>query len=140
LFVHGEDFSFPVQAGTDSSQLVLNTISMGFFELPNLFNELFSAQIVSGFTLIFHELLFNNCLGSDTGMIRSRQVKSFKALHSFSSNDGILNGNSERMADVKVSSDVGRGKGDSESFGVGSLIIGMEELVGVPPLIPVLFD
>jgi len=44
------------------------------------------------------------------------------------------------MTDVKIPSDVGWWKSDCESFGVGRLIIGMEKMIGVPPLIPVFFD
>jgi hypothetical protein len=95
---------------------------------------------MSGFTLFFHELLFNNSLSSDTCMVSSRQVKGFKALHSFSSHDRILDGNSQCMTNVKIPSDVGWWKSDCESFGVGRLIIGMEKMIGVPPLIPVFFD
>jgi hypothetical protein len=44
------------------------------------------------------------------------------------------------MTDVEVSSDVWWWKGDGEFFGISGLVIGMEELVGVPPLVPVFFD
>jgi hypothetical protein len=140
LFIHGEDFSVPVKTGADSSELVLDSVSISLLEFPNFLQKLLSTQIMSSLVLLLHQFFLNNSLRGNTRMIGSRQIQSLVPLHSLSSDDRILNGNSQGMTNVQISSDVWWWQSDCELFGVCCLVISVEELVLVPPLVPVLLD
>ena len=54
------------------------------------------------------ELPFDYILGRNPGMVCSRHPKSLETLHASPSNDNVLDGRIECMADVEGSGDIGR--------------------------------
>ena len=101
---------------------------MSFLELPNNLKELLPAKIVSRLSCFFEELLFSHSLSGDTRMVSARDKKSLVSTHALVADKCVLNGNSEGMTDVKVSSDIWRGKADGEAFRIGGLVVGVEKL------------
>jgi len=63
---------------------------MDFFELPDMLQKLFSAQVMTRKTFFFEQFFFSNSLSGDTCVISARNEKSFIALHTFVSDYRIF--------------------------------------------------
>ncbi len=77
---------------------------------------------------LLEELLFGNSLSRNSSMVCAGDEEGLIATHPFIPDECILNGDGEGVADVEVAGDVGRGEADGKLFGVGGLVVGVEEL------------
>ena len=69
-FVHCKTFARPIQRSPQTAQLI-GDLAAGFgFPFPDLFNKLFTSQIMSG-NAVFGQQTFNDHLRGNTGMIRA---------------------------------------------------------------------
>ena len=77
-------------------------------------------------------------------MIKSRYPEGGLSKHTIPSNHGVLDSDSKSMADMKATSDIGRGKGNNElsfrfDFAIGTKLW-FEEALLFPPVVPSRFD
>lgn len=100
---------------------------MCLLKLPHNFQKFLSAEIVPCLSRLFEELLLSHCLSRDSRVVGSREEECFVPIHALIPNECILDSNSECMPDVEVACNVGRGEGDGEPLGIGSLVVGVEE-------------
>ncbi|KAH3665796.1 hypothetical protein OGAPHI_003984 [Ogataea philodendri] len=77
-----EGLSGPVVRSTKHLELVLDLGVVHFFPVPDLADELFTAQIVSGRLFLGPQSLLNDRLCSNTSMVESRQEQNSLAFHS----------------------------------------------------------
>jgi len=143
LVIHGEDHSVPIDGGTELFELIMDTITVLMLPFPDLFQELFSSQIVLIDTFLIQHS-FDDGLSTNTGMIKTRKPAGNITSHSMPSDQSIFDSSSQSVTNVEVTSNVGRGKADSESLfmrNLKSLLgISVEVFVLLPPLVPVFFD
>lgn len=101
---------------------------MSFFEIPHNFQELLSAEIMPGLSSLSEKLLFGDSLSGNACMIGSRDEECFEALHAFVADECVFNGDGKCVSDMEVAGDIGGRETDGEAFGVGGLVVGVEEL------------
>jgi hypothetical protein len=114
LLVHGEDLTVPVHRGSDSSQLGSNSVSKLVLPLPNLLNEVITGKVVLCLLFIVPNFLLDDCLGSDTGVIGTRDPKDTTSAHTVVAAESVLNGVGESMTKVKRAGNVGRRNNDDK--------------------------
>ena len=73
------------------------------------------------------QLLLSHRLSGDSRMVSARQKQSLIALHASVPDEGVFDGDGQGVADVEVAGHIGRREADDEFFGVGGLVVGVEE-------------
>ncbi len=86
-------------------QLPGNPFLVSIFPGPNPFQEFFTAQFTAIHTL-FSQVLFNNILRSNTGVIAARQPQGVIALHPAAANQDVLDGIIQSMAHMQRTGNV----------------------------------
>jgi len=81
-WVHGERSTIPVNGGSEAAKLLVDAVAVLLLPLPNLGNEGLSAEIVARLASLLGELLFDNNLGGNTGVITPRVPKDGLTPHS----------------------------------------------------------
>ena len=119
--VHGEPFSLPITGGTQAVELLENHTTVLLPPLPHLLHELFAAQGVAVGPLGV-QLLLDNVLGGDPGMVCSRHPECFAPVHTLVPDQHILERVVKCMSHVKGAGDVGWRYDDTVRRSVGAFI------------------
>ncbi len=137
-FVHGEALPVPVARRAELLELVGDGRMVLFLPAPHFLDKRLPAQVVAGLFLL-GELLLNNVLRGNAGMVGARHPQGLEALHAFETDENVLDRVVERVAHVKNAGHVGR-RDHNRILRFGGILIGME----MPPLhpggIPFVFD
>ena len=67
--VHGESNAVPVVRSTKTVELLVDSVAVFLFPLPHLINERLTSEIVARLLLLVPQLLLDNRLARDTGVI-----------------------------------------------------------------------
>jgi hypothetical protein len=108
--------------------LIEDAVSVSFLELPNYFQELLPAEVVSSLSSLLEEFFLCDSLCCNTGVVCAWNEERFVSVHAFVSDEGVLYRHGESMSDVQIASHIGWRQANSELLGVGGLVVGMEEL------------
>jgi len=111
---------------------------MYLFVLPHFFQKFLSAEVMSGLSCFFQQFFLHHALSSYTGVIGSRQEEGLISVHSFISDNRVFYSDGEGMSDMEISCHIGWREAHNKLF-LFALIVSMEELVLLPPFIPILF-
>ena len=130
--VHGEDEARPVARGAQDLHLLADAAAVLVHELPDPLQELLAAEVVPGQPL-FGQLLFDDPLAGDAGVVRARNPERGIAEHAMPADHDVFDGDEEGVADVQLAGDVRRRHDDHEWFAVRSLA--RLEIAGIVPAI-----
>ena len=111
--IHGKSLALPVAGRTEFLQLVDDRAAFFLPPLPNFVDKGLAPQLVPAFTLAC-QLPFNDILGGDTGMVRSRNPHGVIPAHTVITGQDILQSVVEGMTDMQHSCDVRRRDNDGE--------------------------
>ena len=109
--VKSEAFPAVVQGQTQLLPLALDDVGVFVLPFPDLFHELFPAQVIAADPL-FTQAGFNLGLGGDAGVVHAWQVKGVVALHPLIADQGVLNCRVPGVAQVQLASNVWRRDND----------------------------
>ena len=142
--VHGEARSVPVARRADALELVHNGVALLLLPLPDLLDERLAAQVVARLVQLALELLLDDHLGGDAGVVEARKPARLVAEHAVPARQRVLYGAHERVAEMQRARHVRRRHGDHELLArfalrlrkvdVGRL--GLEEARLLPPRVP----
>ena len=113
--IHSETLSVPVAGRTDLFQLFYNAATVLLLPVPNMLQELLSADIILGNALLpklFHYL----CLCGNGCVVGSRYPECLIALHSLKTDQDILKCIIQGMSHVELSRDIWRRHNDRKRF------------------------
>ena len=80
LGIHREAFPRPIHRRTGQPQLLEDMAPLSLLPFPDLFDELFAAQVVARDLLVLEELLLDDNLRGDTSVVRARDPEGIAAL------------------------------------------------------------
>ena len=130
--IHGEDEARPVGRGAQDHHLLADAATVLIHELPDPLEELLAAEIVPGQSL-FGQLLLDNPLAGDAGVIRAGNPERGIAEHAVPADHDVFDGDEQGMADVELAGNIRRRHDDHERFAVWSLA--RLEIAGIIPAI-----
>ncbi|KAI3493165.1 hypothetical protein L1887_42182 [Cichorium endivia] len=141
--IHGEGLSGEVVGGAETAHLVGDARLIVVLPLEDLFEELFATVVVARLAFGLGEALFDDALGGDAGVVVAGVEERPVAVHSVPSDEGVLDGDGEGVADVEGAGDVrGRGGDDEGLFRVVRVGVGwlcrLKVVALLPPLVPAL--
>ena len=138
-FVHGEAFTGPVAGGAERLELLNNAVTVFMLPIPYELGELFTAEIVTGKSLLLAEIFFYLDLGCDTCVVGSGHPERAITAHALEADDGILQSFIESVSHVKLTRNVRRRNHDGERLFV--FVNFRSEIACVTPLaVEGLFD
>ena len=132
-FIHSKPCAIPVAGSTKLFLLLYDTVSIFLLPIPNLLQELFASQIISGETFLAQFLLHLD-LCSNACMINPRNPQCIVALHPLKANQGILQRCIHSVAHVQLTSNVWRRHYDGKGL-LALVPDGMEIATVYPHLI-----
>ena len=138
-FVHRESFSSPVTGVTELAALTCDASAVLSLPLPCVLEELLTGHIVLVDSLLLTELLDYLDLGSDAGMVRSRQPQCRISLKSLPSCEDVLKCLVKCVTHMQLTCDVRRRHYDSERLLV-LIDICIECTLLLPHLIDAVFE
>ncbi len=134
--VHGEALAAPVHGGAEPTNLPADVAARLVFPLPDFFQELFAAQVMTVQALGF-KLALDQHLRGDARVVGTRLPEGVATLHAAEADQGIHDRVVETMAHVQAAGDVRRRNHD----GVGLACTLWSEIVfGFPGVVPGSFD
>ena len=137
--VHGKALAVPVAGGAELLELADNAAAELVLPRPYTLQELLTAEVVTGQTLLLAEVLLYLDLGRDAGVIGARHPQRFVALHTLGADQDILKRFVECVAHVKLAGNI-RGR---DNNGVGFLVridLGVEKAGIDPELVQLVLD
>lgn len=105
----------PAYRCSHSLYLILDISSIFFDPFPTFFEKSRSSERLSWY-IWFCEQFFYLCLCRNSGMVSSWNPDGFIAFHTMKSCHQIFYGESERMSDMEISSDIWRGNRNIKSL------------------------
>ncbi len=105
--IHGETLTLPIAGCAQQLQLVDDDAAFFFLPAPDSFQQGFPADLMA-VCAFFCQLLFHHVLGSNAGVIHSRQPQCGFAIHSVITDYDILKSVVEYMTHVQDSGNIGR--------------------------------
>ncbi len=105
-FVHGKPGPVPVAGNTQLLLLLHDTVAILLLPIPNPFQELLPAQVISG-EAILTKLLLHLDLSSDAGVIHAGEIQRFIPLHPLEADQRVLKGIIHGMANVQLAGNIG---------------------------------
>ncbi len=130
--VHGEALARPVAGSAEPLQLVEDHTAGFGLPLPDLIDELLTAEIAA-MDLLFHKLALDHHLGGDAGMVHARLPKHVLAAHALEADHDVLQRVVERVAHVQRAGNVGRRDDDGKGLGAVCGTGAGAERVGILP-------
>jgi len=95
--IEGEAGAIPVATTAHPFELSEDPRFVLIFPLPDPLHERFPAQVVPSFIFLFLESSFDNGLGGNARMVRTRDPEGFETLHPSGADEDILEGIVEPM-------------------------------------------
>ena len=140
LRVHGETLAGPIAGSAQHLELLDDDAAVLLLPLPHFLQELLAAEVVAGFhEAEFAQILLDNGLRGNAGVVRAGQPQHFAPLHAGQAGQDVLDGVVEDVPQGEHAGDVG-GRNDN---GVGRLArqrIGDKALPVEPELAPFLLN
>ncbi len=134
--IHGEALAAPVDRRTQAADLTADVATGLILPFPDLFQELFAAQIMPVLALGL-ELALDQHLGCDTGVVGTWLPQGVAALHAAETDQGVHDRVVEPVAHVQAAGDVRRR--DHDGVGLACTLWG-EIVLGLPGVVPGSFD
>ena len=136
-FIHSEALTLPVAGNAQMLQLVDNAVAVLLLPFPNAFQELFAAQVITGFAFLFFDNLFNLNLGCQACMVIAGHPQGVVPHHAVPADQDILQGIIQCMAHMQLTGDVRWGDNNTEGF-LALFYFGMKITMLFPEFIPFL--
>mmetsp|Transcript_22499 Transcript_22499/g.27767 ORF Transcript_22499/g.27767 Transcript_22499/m.27767 type:complete len:248 (-) Transcript_22499:125-868(-) len=142
-FIEGEGEALPVDRDAHAAELVVDLAAIFVFPVPDALHELFAAEVMPRELLRLPQLLLDDALSSDTGVIATWEPERLVAGHAAPPHDGVLDGKHESVAQVESTRHV-RGR-DHHHIRLLLLVqhllrIRVEESLLLPPGVPGCLD
>mmetsp|Transcript_78936 Transcript_78936/g.239455 ORF Transcript_78936/g.239455 Transcript_78936/m.239455 type:complete len:678 (-) Transcript_78936:103-2136(-) len=116
--VHGEPLPRPVHAGGDPAELGADLVAVLLLPGPDALQELLAAEVVPRDLLRLVEQPLHDALRRDARVVGARHPQGHVAAHPVPAREGVLDGPSQRVAQVQDARDVGRGDHHDEPLGL----------------------
>src|SRR5205085_1202491 len=136
--IEREAFAGPIAARPKPDHLPLNGVAGFGLPLPNALFEFFTPKIAA-VQALFGEFALHHHLGSDPGVIGSRQPQRIVAAHAVPADGDIDFGVLQHVTDVKHAGHIG-GRNDEREYAAAGLGRGAENAGINPPLRPMWFE
>ena len=136
--IHGEPLPVPVAGCAQAFELIDDGTAVFFTPLPDGLYEFFPAQLMAIGTL-FGQFFFDNVLGRDSGVVRSRHPKNIVSLEPPVAAEDILHAVIQGMAHMEDPGYIRWWNNDGVAF-ARALILGCKKLFIFPELVPAFFD
>ena len=139
-FIQGEAFAIPVTGSAQALDLCHDAVMIFVFPFPNLFQELFPAQVLT-VNAFFRQSTFHQHLGGDPRMVGTRNPEGRDTLHAVIADHQVFHGNEHGMAQVQLTGNVRGRDGDHIRLVIRvmvdriGIIDGFEITLIPPPLI-----
>ena len=137
--VHRERLAVPVERRAESAELVLDRLAVLLLPLPHLGDEVLAPEVVARLALLALELLLDDDLRRDAGVVGRRHPQRLAAVHAVPARDRVLDGVRQGVAEVQLPGDVGRRDDHHELLRVRVAradVLGLEEVALPPPVVP----
>mmetsp|Transcript_38932 Transcript_38932/g.105432 ORF Transcript_38932/g.105432 Transcript_38932/m.105432 type:complete len:406 (+) Transcript_38932:1744-2961(+) len=142
--VHGESLPRPVDASSDLFELAADTVAVLLLPGPDALEELLAAQVVAGQLLVLEEQPLHHALRCDACVVGAGHPQRHVPAHAVPASERVLDGTSERVAQVQGARHVWRRDHHDEPLEVlcalGLCSVRREEALLLPPRIPRIFD
>ena len=137
-FIQGKAFPVVINGNPHLGPLLMDNVGVLVLPVPDLLNELFPAQIVTGNPLLAQPGFYLR-LGGNSGVVHSRNPQNVVTLHPLLTDNNILQGRVPGVAQVKFPGNVRRR--DHDRIRVGLLVTaGFEQALVNPPLVAASFN
>ncbi len=136
--VHREARAAVVERGAHPPELDEDLAAVLVQPLPDAFLEALAAELLTGRSLP-RELLLDDVLRRDAGVVVARLEEHVEALHALEAHDGVTDGELERVAHVQLAGDV-RGRMRIDIRRAGRVGVGVVEALLFPGALPALLD
>ena len=134
--VHREPLALPVARSAERPELVHDAAAVLLLPLPDALRELLAPKLVAVRSLCAKRRLHLR-LRRDARMVAARHPKSIIALHTPPADQDVLQGVVERVPHMQLPRHIGRRDHDGKRL-LALLRLGMEEMVLLPELVPLL--